>query len=105
MIIGTELFTTYFSEVPSIGLSCGAPSKTGAGTSFVLLRLTVAVWAMLLEITASWASEVPGTLASTFSTGLSVGILAKSAGRLCPGTYVHGPEVWAALNHRPAIRT
>ena len=56
-------------------------------------------------MTASWACEVPGTEALTFSIGLSSGIFAKSGGRLAEATNCHGPAVSGALNQRPAIRT
>ncbi len=70
-----------------------------------LARVTVAVCGMLLAITASCASRVPGTEASTTPAGLCSGIRAKSGGIWAPGTYSHGPSAERARNQRPEIST
>jgi hypothetical protein len=70
--------------VPAIGTSCGAPSIGGSG--MVSLRLTAAVCGIAFSIIATCACGVPGTEASTGSTGLSSGIRRKSSGSLEPGT-------------------
>src|SRR6185436_8471800 len=103
MTIGVEALATYCIVVPSIGFISGAPSKVTLLACAV--RCTVAVCGMDAATTASFACCVPGTDAFAFSIGLSSGILAKSGGRLAWGTYVHGPDVSGALNHRPAMRT
>src|ERR1700675_4502067 len=103
MMIGVEALATYWSEVPSMGFTCGVPSKVIGSACAV--RWTVAVCGTLLSMTASCACVVPGTEAFTFSIGLSSGIFAKSGGRLAGGTYVQGPAVDAALNQRPAMST
>src|SRR5262245_39346733 len=79
LMIGTALFTTYFSGVSGIGWRSGFPSMFGV--NWTLLGLTWAICGIWLAITASCACGVPGTEARTFSLGLSSGILANSGGR------------------------
>ena len=63
-ITGSEEFATYQSEVPSIGINCGGPSKFGVKVG-PFFRGTVAVCGIELEITASCACGVPATVGST----------------------------------------
>ena len=51
---GVAELTTYWRGVPAMGAIFGAPSITGP-VSFASLRLTVAVWGMLLAMCASRA--------------------------------------------------
>ena len=57
-------------------------------------------------MTASCAWGVPATDGSTTPRGWVTGILAKSAGNLSLGTYVHGPvSIELCRNQRPEMRT
>ena len=83
-----------------MGLSCGAPSNTGA-CMVVAERSTFALCGMPFSMMACWACGVPGTDARTFSLGLVTGIWAKSFGSSLPDTYDHGPLNAGARNQRP----
>ena len=84
-MIGVGELTTYWSGVPSMGRSCGAPSNTGVNIG-PFTRGTVAVCGMEFAMTASCACGVPATAASTTPAGESGGMRRKSAGRLVLGT-------------------
>ena len=68
-----------------------------------LRLLTRAVRGTPARTTASIASLVPGTDASTRALGWERGIRLKSSGRLVVAN-VHGPAKSGAENHRPATR-
>ena len=76
--------------MPGIGVSTTAPLISGLNVA--VFRSTGAISGIWLEMTASWACDVPGTEAFTFSFGLSSGMNRKSDGRSRPLTYCHGPE-------------
>ena len=103
-MMGVGELTTYWSGVPSMGRSCGAPSNTGVKTG-PFTRGTVAIWGMEFAITASCAWGVPATEASTTPAGDSGGMRAKSAGRLLLGAYAHGPVTAGARYQRPERST
>ena len=103
-MIGVAVFTTYCSEVPSIGASFTSPSNFGASI-FAWLILTSAVCGMALAISASFACGVPATAAFTFSFGLSSGIAAKSFGSASLATNSQGPSKDAARKKRPDTST
>ena len=64
---------------------------------------TVAVSGICASSTASAASGVPGTDASTRERGCSSGIFLKSSGSVSDAN-VHGPPKSGAENQRPAMR-
>src|SRR5262249_50347499 len=84
-ITGTAELTTYWSGVPAIGASFGAPSKLVVKLG-PLTRATEAVCGIELAISASCACGVPRPPARPSPAGESGGMFAKSAGRLLPGT-------------------
>src|SRR5215469_10700462 len=97
------MFLAYSIGVPSIGTNIGSPSYWTV--TLASERVMVAVWGIELAMSASLASGVPGTDASTVALGLSTGILAKSGGSSFPATKVQGPANEVLLNQRPEIRT
>ncbi len=102
-MIGLAELYTYWSGVPVIGFSRGAPSIFGWNCAFA--RSILAVCGISAAMAPSSAWGVPGTEAFTFSFGLSSGMRAKSTGRSLPGTYCQGPVKPVALNQRPVTST
>src|SRR5215472_836158 len=96
------VFLAYSIEVPSMGAKVGWPSY--CTVTLASARVIVAVWGIELAMSASLASGVPGTEASTVALELSAGILAKSGGSSFPATKVQGPSNEALLNQRPEIK-
>ncbi len=76
------VFVAYCSFVFSIGLNCGGPSYATLAFASASARFTVTVVGICASITASDASIVPGTDASTLPFGESSGIFMKSGGSL-----------------------
>src|SRR5450759_5673269 len=90
--------------VPSIAANFGSPSYRTS--RFAVDRLTAAVSGICASRSASSASSVPATLASTSPTGESGGIFEKLEGSESGGTKVQPPsEREVFLNQRPASRT
>src|SRR5262245_32977234 len=103
-MIGVPEFTTYWSGVPGMGTYCGAPSNDG--TNFgPFTRETVAVCGIVFAITASSASGVPPTEASTTAGGCPFGMRLKSGGSVSAATNCQGPLSPGAEYQRPEIRT
>src|SRR3954453_5204831 len=93
----------YSCAVPLIGSNFGSPAYSTLTFDAAVFALTVIVVGTCANKTASFASSVPGTVASIAEAGLLGGIFAKSAGRFGVA-YVQGPCKSEALNHRPAVK-
>src|ERR1700709_1507721 len=97
------VFDAYDIAVPSIGAKAGSPlydTLTAAAAAAGFPSTDVGICA---SSTASRASGVPGTEASTREAGLPAGIIAKSRGSWSVA-YVHGPAGPGAENQRPLLR-
>ncbi len=103
-MIGSDALTIYDSDVPASGARCGGPSNVGVNLG-PFARGTVAVCGIVLAIAASCACGVPATDDSTAPASECGGMLRKPAGIASLATNVHGPDIDAAVNQRPASST
>jgi hypothetical protein len=87
----------------SIGLNSGLPLYVTFTCFAASIGLTTTFVGICASRTASAASGVPGTLASTREGGVFEGILLKSSGSLSVAN-VQGPERLGAENHLPAVK-
>ena len=90
---------------PSSARSAGTADRPGTRTSgaFTCFLSTRAVCGICASRTASAASSVPGTEASTRDRSCESGIFLKSSGRFGVAN-VHGPSKAGAVNQRPETR-
>ena len=88
------------SRVASVYVGVVSPSRDRCPAS---LGIVIGA-ASSRSISASFASGVPGTEASTVALGLSAGIFVRSGGMSVAFTKAQGPSSVAPLNQRPEIR-
>src|SRR5262245_21056256 len=95
------VFLAYEIGVTEVGANYGG--HIDCTSAFASFRLISAVLGMEARSTASSASRVPGTDASTCALGWSAGIFANSAGSDVDAN-AHSPCKSAARNQRPEAR-
>src|SRR5262249_7503781 len=104
LITLSVVFAAYSIDVPLTGSNFGSPAYWTFTLAAASFALTVIVVGTCANKTASFASSVPGTVASIAEAGLLDGILAKSGGS-SGVAYVQGPFCRSfVLNQRPAVK-